>query len=163
MLVTQTSTGTKTLKGTGKDSGLVAQATALGRMANEAHSRSVHLYREGGESLDGCEQAFVTRRRFASCAGRASDEPSQPYYQDDLCTIYHARCEGVCRGCGLELTLLLADPLYGDAHDRDYTRFTGGVAVSTGSHAPIEVDRLWFYPAPFWSALSVVLFGANPL
>ena len=55
----------------------------------------------------------------------------QPYYEADGIKIYH----GDCRALALreKPALVLADPPYGDDHDTDYTRFSGGTLRRDGS------------------------------
>jgi len=83
-----------------------------------------------------------------------------PYYDHAGITIYH----GDCRALVLpeQPALILADPPYGDAHDTDYTRFTGGVAQSFGSHAAIAGDAEPFDPRPLLRISDhQILFGCN--
>jgi site-specific DNA-methyltransferase (adenine-specific) len=86
-----------------------------------------------------------------------------PYYDDGQIQIWCARCEDILSSiAAADVSLVLTDPPYGDSHDTDYTRFTGGVAASRSSHAAIEGDTAPFDPGPFLKvAQHVVLFGAN--
>jgi hypothetical protein len=62
----------------------------------------------------------------------------------------------------------LADPPYGDDHDTDYTRFTGGTLRRDGSevyryhHAAIEGDKEDFDPSHLLALKTeTILWGAN--
>lgn len=88
----------------------------------------------------------------------------EPFYQSELVTIYNTDCRAILP----ELVkrerprLVLADPPYGDDHDTDYTRFTGGVAAERSSHAPIEGDREPFDPKFILdTGIETMLWGAN--
>lgn len=86
----------------------------------------------------------------------------KPYYDHDGITIYHGDCREILPTLTAPVSLVLTDPPYGDAHDTDYTRFTGGRAPSRNHAAPVHGDDQPFDPAPFLSlADHVVLFGAN--
>lgn len=90
----------------------------------------------------------------------------QPYYEANGITIYH----GDCRAITLpeKPALVLADPPYGDDHDTDYTRFSGGTLRRDGSdkpryhHAAIEGDQADFDPSPLIALnTQTILWGAN--
>lgn len=84
------------------------------------------------------------------------------YYQDKTCIIYHGDCRNIMPALPERPALVLADPPYGDDHDTDYTRFTGGVAASFSSHAPIAGDKEPFDPRPLLKiGEQQILFGAN--
>lgn len=55
---------------------------------------------------------------------------------------------------------VVCDPPYGDAHDTDYTRFSGNAAAQ-GVYKPIAGDAEPFDPTPWLKFGNVVLFGAN--
>ena len=60
-----------------------------------------------------------------------------PYYDDGAgIVIYHADCRDVLPTLP-PVDLVLTDPPYGDDHDTDYTRFSGGLFRRDGS----EVSR----------------------
>lgn len=87
-----------------------------------------------------------------------------PYYDHNGITIYN----GDCRELLPELRrrhrfdLLLTDPPYGDNHDTDYSRFTGGAGVPRSRHARIEGDVEPFDPSPLLTLeCQAILFGAN--
>lgn len=84
-----------------------------------------------------------------------------PYYQDDHTTIYHADCRDVLPSIG-RVDLILADPPYGDDHDTDYTRFTGGAGVPRSRHARIVGDDQAFDPGLLLGmGVETICFGAN--
>lgn len=56
---------------------------------------------------------------------------------------------------------VISDPPYGDNHDTDYTRFSGGINATRSTYAPIAGDAQEFDPLPFLRFNRVVLFGAN--
>jgi len=94
----------------------------------------------------------------------------KPYYDDGAgIVIYHGDCREVLPTLGAgSIDLVLTDPPYGDDHDTDYTRFSGGTLRRDGSevyryrHAAIAGDSMPFDPAPLIGmAGRVVLFGAN--
>lgn len=86
-----------------------------------------------------------------------------PYYDDGQITIYHADCRDVLPMIhASEVDLVLTDPPYGVSFDTDYSRFTGGMAVSTDSHSPVHGDTEPFDPGPLVDRFErVILFGAN--
>jgi site-specific DNA-methyltransferase (adenine-specific) len=84
----------------------------------------------------------------------------QAFYQSNGITIFN----GDCRDLILpeQPALVLADPPYGDDHDTDYTRFTGGVAAERSSHAAIAGDSEPFDPRPLLKiGKRQILFGCN--
>ena len=84
----------------------------------------------------------------------------EPYYSRDGITIYHSRCEDVIPF--VRPDLVIADPPYGIAFDTDFTRFTGGVSASFGTHAPVANDDEPFDPSPILGiGVNAILFGAN--
>ena len=86
-----------------------------------------------------------------------------PYYADDLVTIYNARCEDVLPGIDpATVDLLLTDPPYGMALNADYASRTGGKRADLRKlHANVEGDDKPFDPAPLLAYRRSVLFGAN--
>lgn len=56
---------------------------------------------------------------------------------------------------------VITDPPYGDTHDTDYTRFSGGVAANRNWLIPIANDNQDFDPSPWLSFPTVILWGAN--
>ena len=92
-----------------------------------------------------------------------------PYYEQDGITIYHADCRDILPL--LEpgsVDLVLTDPPYGDAHDTDYTRFTGGIRHTSGrelfrgTHKEIANDSEPFDPSPLLElGREQIVFGAN--
>jgi len=93
----------------------------------------------------------------------------RPYWERDGLSLFWGRCEDVLPHLDLStVSMLLFDPPYGDDHDTDYTRFSGGTLRRDGSevsryrHAVIEGDDAPFDPLPFLTmAPRVVMFGAN--
>lgn len=87
----------------------------------------------------------------------------KPYYKDQWCQLYHGDNRHILAELGDQsIDLVLTDPPYGIDHDTDYTRFTGGVSASCGTHTAIAGDDEPFDPAWMierWP--NVVLFGAN--
>lgn len=56
---------------------------------------------------------------------------------------------------------IITDPPYGDDHDTDYTRFSGGADARRHTHARIENDDKPFDPTPWLDFDTVVLWGMN--
>lgn len=56
---------------------------------------------------------------------------------------------------------IITDPPYGDDHDTDYTRFTGGANAHRNTHQRIESDDKPFDPTPWLGFDTVVLWGMN--
>ena len=92
-----------------------------------------------------------------------------PYYHDAAAgiTIYHGNCLDVLPTLP-KVDLVLTDPPYGDDHDTNYTRFSGGTVRRDGSevyryhHAAIEEDAQPFDPSPLVSlGVDCILWGAN--
>ena len=83
-----------------------------------------------------------------------------PYFQDESCTIYHGDCRELLPLIGA-VDLVLTDPPYGVDFDTDFTRFTGGVAAPTGSHAAVHGDAEPFDPALLSGYKRRIMFGAN--
>lgn len=91
----------------------------------------------------------------------------KPYYEHGGITIIHGDCRDVLptlRG----VDIVLADPPYGDDHDTDYTRFTGGKLRRDGSdkpryhHAAVAGDDNAFNPHSLLCiGIQQMLFGAN--
>jgi len=89
-----------------------------------------------------------------------------PYYSHNGISIYH----GDCRALTLpeKPALILADPPYGDDHDTDYTRFSGGSKRADGGdwtrHAGERIahDTVGFDPSHLLAlGTECILFGAN--
>lgn len=92
----------------------------------------------------------------------------RPYYEDGSCTIYHADCRDVMASERLDIVdLLLTDPPYGDSHDTDYTRFSGGKYARPERRVSRRWDAISGDDAPFdpYPLLGLgretILFGAN--
>lgn len=87
----------------------------------------------------------------------------KPYYERDGITIFHADCRDILPLIEpVTIDLVLTDPPYGVSFDTDFTRFTGGVSASTGTHAPVHGDTDPFDPSPIINTFDrVILFGAN--
>lgn len=83
--------------------------------------------------------------------------------------IIHGECEAVLPTlAGRTIAAVVCDPPYGDAHDTDYRRFTGGSVRKGGdahprhAYKPVHGDAAPFDPTPLLGlAPRVVLFGAN--
>lgn len=56
---------------------------------------------------------------------------------------------------------IVADPPYGDNHDTDYTRFSGGANATRHRYEKIANDAEPFDPSLWLNYPNVVLFGAN--
>jgi DNA modification methylase len=83
----------------------------------------------------------------------------KPYYQHNGITIYHGDWRSIDPPAA---DLVLADPPYGDSHDTDYTRFTGGVAAERSSHAAIAGDDESYDPRPLLKVgKEHILWGCN--
>jgi site-specific DNA-methyltransferase (adenine-specific) len=92
----------------------------------------------------------------------------QPYYDHNGITIYHGDCREVLPRLAERPRLVLADPPYGDDHDTDYTRFSGGRKDSQGAeleryaYQAVANDVEPFDPAPLLAiGAECILFGAN--
>ena len=90
---------------------------------------------------------------------RATVTAPQPYYQDDLVTLYH----GDCREWAGEAEAVVTDPPYGMGWDTDTTRFSGGAQGHKRGRVapPIHGDDEPFDPSPWLAYPRVALFGAN--
>jgi site-specific DNA-methyltransferase (adenine-specific) len=84
----------------------------------------------------------------------------RPYHADAGITIYHGDWRGLSLG---HFATVLTDPPYGDDHDTDYTRFSGGkTEEGRGTYERIHEDDEPFDPVPLLGlAEQVVMFGAN--
>lgn len=93
----------------------------------------------------------------------------EPYYDRDGIRIFHADCRDVLPSIDpATVALVLTDPPYGDDHDTDYTRFSGGTLRRDGSevsryrHAAIANDAEPFDPSLLLAlGCKVITFGAN--
>lgn len=77
--------------------------------------------------------------------------------------LYQGDCYRVLPSIGTQkVAALITDPPYGDNHDTDYTRFTGGADAERSTYKPIAGDDRDFNPLPFFRFHeNLVLFGAN--
>ena len=84
---------------------------------------------------------------------------TEPYYQDDHCTIYHGDCRDILPALPTP-DLLLADPPYGIAIETDSSsRSRRSLGIN---HPPVHGDDEPFDPSHLLGASRrVVLFGAN--
>lgn len=86
-----------------------------------------------------------------------------PYHDRDGITIFNADCRDILPTIDPStVALVLTDPPYGVDFDTDFTRFTGGVSASVGTHPAVHGDSDPFDPSPIVSRFRrVMLFGAN--
>lgn len=85
---------------------------------------------------------------------------TQPFYQDDLVTIYHADWRDIApslRG----VDLVLADPPYGIDIRTNYAYNQRGSLAGSSDYPRIAGDDKPFDPAPFIGYSGLVLWGAN--
>lgn len=91
----------------------------------------------------------------------------EPYYQDELVTIYNADCADVLPSIDpADVALVLTDPPYGMDYlgnhaDRATDGKVGGKQASSRSWPRVEGDNMPFDPEPLLSYGRCVLWGAN--
>lgn len=87
-----------------------------------------------------------------------------PYYDQDGITIIHADCRDILPMIQpATVDLVLTDPPYGDNHDTDYTRFSGGKTdKGRKTYRGVADDDVPFDPSGLLSiGRRVIAFGAN--
>lgn len=93
-----------------------------------------------------------------TAAGDTGAVDLEPYYQDDLVTVYNADCADVLPGLDpASVGLLVADPPYGMNHEP--TRRSNGSKI--WGRERVEGDREPFDPSALLIFPRLVLFGAN--
>lgn len=82
----------------------------------------------------------------------------KPYYQDDAVTIYHGDCAEIAPS--LKWGLLLTDPPYGIAYNREQVPQSKHLPALRGQVLPVHGDDGEFDPSP-WILGKAILWGAN--
>lgn len=82
-----------------------------------------------------------------------------PYYQDELVTIYHGDCREVVGGLP-KSGLVLTDPPYGISYNREKVPQAKHLPARRGQVSVVHGDNEDFDPGP-WLAGRAILWGAN--
>ena len=85
----------------------------------------------------------------------------QPYYQDDLVTLYHGDCREIELSGPSEVGLLLTDPPYGVSERTDRKSKGRGALTESFDFPPVFGDDEPFDPTPWLKYPRCILFGAN--
>jgi site-specific DNA-methyltransferase (adenine-specific) len=86
---------------------------------------------------------------------------SEPYYQDELVTLYHGDCREINLPRPDEVAMVLTDPPYGVSERTDRKSKGRGSMTASFDFPPVHGDDEPFDPTWLLAYPRVVLFGAN--